>query len=176
MDFLVSHFVEILFYILAGLTVLGSVGVITLKNPVHAALSLLGTFFIVAVLFVLQHAEFLAAVQVMVYAGGIMVLFLFVIMLLGTERESIGGKIHWQMPLAIALGLALAAELAYVLLRTDIVQGPLADLSAEFGSPASIGRVLFSEYLVPFEMTSILLLVAMIGAIVITRKQRREGK
>jgi NADH-quinone oxidoreductase subunit J len=80
------------------------------------------------------------------------------------------------MPLAIVLGLALAGELAYVLLRTDIVQGPMADLSTEFGSPASIGLVLFSEYLVPFEVTSILLLVAMIGAIVITRKQRREGK
>jgi len=80
------------------------------------------------------------------------------------------------MPLAIVLGLALAGELAYVLLRNDIVQGPLVDLSTEFGSPASIGRVLFSEYLVPFEVTSILLLVAMIGAIVITRKQRREGK
>ena len=105
-----------------------------------------------------------------------MVLFLFVIMLLGTERESIGGRIRWQMPLAIVLGLALAGELAYVLLRNDIVQGLAADLSTEFGSPASIGRVLFSEYLVPFEVTSILLLVAMIGAIVITRKQRREGK
>ena len=105
-----------------------------------------------------------------------MVLFLFVIMLLGTERESSGGGIRWQMPFAIVLGLALAGELAYTLLRNDIVLGPLADLSAEFGSPASIGRVLFSEFLVPFEVTSILLLVAMIGAIVITRKQRRERK
>ncbi len=105
-----------------------------------------------------------------------MVLFLFVIMLLGTERESINGRIRWQMPVALVLGLALVGELAYVLLRNDIVQGPLADLSAEFGSPASIGRVLFSEYLAPFEVTSILLLVAMIGAIVITRMQRRERK
>ena len=86
MEFLTAHFATILFYVLAGLTVAGGIGVISFKNPVHSALSLLGTFLMVAALFVLQHAEFLAAVQVLVYAGGILVLFLFVIMLVNIRR------------------------------------------------------------------------------------------
>ena len=166
----------VLFLGLALIAVVAAIAMIASRSAVYSALFLVVNFLTVATLYLLLNAAFIAVVQITVYAGAIMVLFLFVIMLLGTERESIGGGIRWQMPLAIALGLALAAELAFVLLRNDIVQGSLAELSVEFGSPASIGRVLFSEYLVPFEVTSILLLVAMIGAIVITRKQRREDK
>ena len=166
----------VLFFGLALIAVVAAIAMIASRNAVYSALFLVFNFLTVATLYLLLNAAFIAVVQITVYAGAIMVLFLFVIMLLGTERESIGGRIRWQMPLAIILGLALAVELAYVLLRNDIVQGSLVELSVEFGSPASIGRVLFSEYLVPFEVTSILLLVAMIGAIVITRKQRREDK
>jgi len=166
----------VLFFGLALIAVVAAIAMIASRNAVYSALFLVFNFLTVATLYLLLNAAFIAVVQITVYAGAIMVLFLFVIMLLGTERESIDGGIRWQMSLAIVLGLALAVELAYVLLRSDIVQGSLADLSVEFGSPASIGRVLFSEYLVPFEVTSILLLVAMIGAIVITRKQRREDK
>lgn len=166
----------LLFLGLALIAVMASIAMIASRSAVYSALFLVLNFLTIATLYLLLNAAFIAVVQITVYAGAIMVLFLFVIMLLGTERESIDGGIRWQMPLAFVLGLALAGELAYVLLRDDIVQGPLADLSAEFGSPASIGRVLFSEYLVPFEVTSILLLVAMIGAIVITRKQRMERK
>jgi len=166
----------VLFFGLALIAVVAAIAMIASRNTIYSALFLVFNFLTVATLYLLLNAAFIAVVQITVYAGAIMVLFLFVIMLLGTERESIGGRIRWQMPLAIVLSLALAGELAYVLLRNDIVQGLAADLSTEFGSPASIGRVLFSEYLVPFEVTSILLLVAMIGAIVITRKQRREDK
>lgn len=166
----------VLFFGLALIAVVAAIAMIASRNAVYSALFLVFNFLTVATLYLLLNAAFIAVVQITVYAGAIMVLFLFVIMLLGTERESIDGGIRWQMSLAIVLGLALAVELAYVLLRSNIVQGSLADLSVEFGSPASIGRVLFSEYLVPFEVTSILLLVAMIGAIVITRKQRREDK
>ena len=166
----------VLFLGLALIAVMAAIAMIVSRSAVYSALFLVLNILTVATLYLLLNAAFIAVVQITVYAGAIMVLFLFVIMLLGTEKESSDGGIRWQMPLAIVLGFAIAAELAYVLLRKDIVQGPLADLSAEFGSPASIGRVLFSEYLVPFEVTSILLLVAMIGAIVITRKQRRERK
>ena len=165
-----------LFLGLTLISVAAAIAMIASRNAVYSALFLVFNFLTVATLYLLLNAAFIAVVQITVYAGAIMVLFLFVIMLLGTERESIGGRIRWQMPLAIVLSLALAGELAFVLLRNDFVQGSLAELSVEFGSPASIGRVLFSEYLVPFEVTSILLLVAMIGAIVITRKQRREDK
>lgn len=165
-----------LFLGLTLIAVAAAIAMLASRNAVYSALFLVLNFLTVATLYLLLNAAFIAVVQITIYAGAIMVLFLFVIMLLGTEKESIDGRIRWQMPLAIVLGLALAAELAYILLSNDFVQGPLADLSADFGSPASIGRVLFSEYLVPFEVTSILLLVAMIGAIVITRMQRREGK
>jgi len=166
----------VLFLGLTLISVAAAIAMIVSRNAVYSALFLVLNFLTVATLYLLQNAAFIAVVQITVYAGAIMVLFLFVIMLLGTERESIGGGIRWQMPVAIVLGLGLAGELAYILMRSDIAQGPLADLSAEFGSPASIGRVLFSEYIVPFEVTSILLLVAMVGAIVITRMQRRESK
>lgn len=166
----------VLFLGLTLIAVAAAIAMIVSRNAVYSALFLVLNFLTVATLYLLLNAAFIAVVQITVYAGAIMVLFLFVIMLLGTERESIDGGIRWQMPLAIVLGFGLAGELAYILLRNDAAQRPLADLSAGFGSPASIGRVLFSEYLVPFEVTSILLLVAMIGAIVITRMQRRETK
>jgi NADH-quinone oxidoreductase subunit J len=134
-------------------------------------------FLAVAALYLLLNAAFIAVVQVTVYAGAIMVLFLFVIMLLGTEREQIGGRIQWQIPVAIILGVGLAAELAYVLLSgTGVGGGVFKGVGAEFGSPASIGRVLFNEYLIPFEITSVLLLVAMVGAIVLTLRQKRESR
>ncbi|MCJ7824505.1 MAG: NADH-quinone oxidoreductase subunit J [Anaerolineales bacterium] len=166
----------VLFLGLALISIMAAIAMIASRNAVYSALFLVLNFLTVATLYLLLNAAFIAIVQITVYAGAIMVLFLFVIMLLGTEKESIGGRIRWQMPVAIVLGLGLASELGFILFRNDLAQKPLADLSAEFGSPASIGRVLFSDYLVPFEVTSILLLVAMIGAIVITQKQRREGK
>jgi len=166
----------VLFLGLALISVAAAIAMIASRNAVYSALFLVLNFLTVATLYLLLNAAFIAVVQITIYAGAIMVLFLFVIMLLGTERESIDGGIRWQMPAAIVLGLGLAGELAFILLRNDSAHKPLADLSAEFGSPASIGRVLFSEYLVPFEVTSVLLLVAMIGAIVITRMHRREDR
>jgi NADH-quinone oxidoreductase subunit J len=101
-----------------------------------------------------------------------MVLFLFVIMLLGAEQLRQSTPIRWQQPLAIGLGLILIAESAYVLFlrsRQEAVLPPLANLVPDFGSPRAVGEVLFNQYLLPFEVTSVLLLVAMIGAIVLTR-------
>ncbi len=167
----------ILFLGIALIAVATAVSMLASRNAVYSALFLVLNFLTVAALYLLLNAAFIAVVQVTVYAGAIMVLFLFVIMLLGTEEEKIGGHIPWQMPVAIVLGLGLAAELTYVLLSgIGDGQGPLASVTAEFGSPASIGRVLFNEYLVPFEITSVLLLVAMVGAIVLTMKRKRESR
>lgn len=179
MDFLVSHFAEILFYILAALALVGSIGVITLKNPVHAALSLLGTFFIVAVLFVLQHAEFLAAVQVMVYAGGIMVLFLFVIMLvsargLTTQAAFLSPLVPVAVIGAILVGALIASAVLLGVFATGNA-GPEALQTVDgevLGNTEAVGMVLYTKYLVPFEVVSVVLLVAMIGAIVFGRKDR----
>ena len=167
----------ILFISIALIAVATAISMLASRNAIYSALFLVLNFLAVAALYLLLNAAFIAIVQVTVYAGAIMVLFLFVIMLLGTEQEKIGGRIQWQRPVAIVLGLGLAAELAYVLLSGAGGTGAvLESVGAEFGSPASIGRVLFSEYLIPFEITSVLLLVAMVGAIVLTLKQKRESR
>ena len=166
----------ILFLSIAVIAVATAISMLASRNAVYSALFLVLNFLAVAALYLLLNAAFIAIVQVTVYAGAIMVLFLFVIMLLGTEEEQIGDRIRWQMPVAIVLALGLAAEFAFVLLSGAITPtGVLASVGAEFGSPASVGRVLFGEYMIPFEITSVLLLVAMVGAIVLTLKPRRPS-
>ncbi len=178
MDFLVAHFAEILFYLLAAITVAGGVGVVALKSPVHAALSLLATFLAVAALFLLRHAEFLAAVQVLVYAGGIMVLFLFVIMLASFRKLRAETVFLSQLaPMAVLAGVLLGALVAFAVL-IGVLPAGAADGGAalrtvdgaELGNTEAIGAVLYTTYLVPFEIVSVVLLVAMIGAVVFGRK------
>jgi NADH-quinone oxidoreductase subunit J len=178
MDFLVAHFAEILFYLLAACAVAGGVGVIALRNPVHAALSLLGTFLVVAALFLLRYAEFLAAVQVLVYAGGIMVLFLFVIMLVNVRRLQLQAAfLSQQAPLAVLAGVLLGALIAFAVLIGVVPAGPPDAAAAlrsvdgqQLGNTEAVGAVLYTTYLVPFEIVSVVLLVAMIGAVVFGRK------
>jgi len=184
LDFLVANFTAIVFYLVAALTVTGALGVITLRNPVHAALALLWTFLMVAVLFILRHAEFLAAVQVLVYAGGIMVLFLFVIMLVNLRRlqpEQI--FLSAQAPVAVAAGVVLGALMAIALL-VGVLAGAGGDpaalktLDGELvGNTEAVGWELYRTYLVPFELVSVVLLVAMIAAIVYGRRDAAlEGR
>jgi NADH-quinone oxidoreductase subunit J len=113
--------------------------------------------------------------QVTVYAGAIMVLFLFVIMLLGAEQLRQDQKLIWQRPVAIILGLILLVETGYIIFSLAMQQGIIpsfSSISANYASPSDIGALLFNEYLLPFEITSVLLLVAMIGAIVLTKDQK----
>lgn len=182
MDFLVSNFAAVLFYVLAGLTVLAALGVILLRSPVHAALSLLGCFLIVACLFVLKHAEFLAAVQVLVYGGGIMVLFLFVIMLVNVRRlRPDEVYLSGMAPVAIAAGVLLGALMAIAIAAGTAAAGSGTDAALRavegdlLGNTEAVGWVLFRTYLVPFEVVSIVLLVAMIGAIVFGRREATLG-
>ena len=184
MEFLVSNFEQILFYIFAAMTVAGAVGVVTLKNPVHSAISLLATFLCVAVLFILRHAEFLAAVQVMVYAGGIMVLFLFVIMMVrAKDLTAEKAFLSHVAPMAVVGGVLIGA-----LLSAGILLGVLAvgdggtealrmveqadGMMLEKGNTEAVGQLLYTQFLVPFEILSVVLLVAMIGAIVFGRRDR----
>jgi NADH-quinone oxidoreductase subunit J len=164
----------ILFLGIALIAVGTAISMLASRNAVYSALFLVLNFITVAALYLLLNAAFIAVVQVTVYAGAIMVLFLFVIMLLGTEEEQVGKDISWQTPVAVILGSGLAAELGYVLLTGQRdVAGPLQAVGPEFGSPASVGRVLFNEFLIPFEITSVLLLVAMVGAIILTLNRRK---
>jgi NADH-quinone oxidoreductase subunit J len=161
----------ILFVGLTLVAVASALGLLLSKNAVYAALNLIINFVTVAIFYLTLGAPFIALTQVTVYAGAIMVLFLFVIMLLGAENLGAGGTLPWQRPLAFVLGGILLFEAAYAILTR--VAGPAvpSQIPATYGSPAAIGELLFSVYLLPFEVISILLLAAMVGAIVLTRKQ-----
>jgi len=165
------------FVVAAIVTLAGAVGVVVSRNPVHAALMLVMTLFGVAVLFVEQQAHFLAAVQVIVYAGAIVVLFLFVIMLIGVDRpESLAVEpLRGQRPLAVFIGLAGLVEL-FVLARAQWATGQRAYAgSLTSGHESNIERLarpLFTRYLLPFELTSALLVVAIVGAVVLARRER----
>jgi NADH-quinone oxidoreductase subunit J len=159
----------------------GAVGVIVRRNPVHAALSLVLTLFGVAVLFVAQEAHFLAAVQVIVYAGAIVVLFLFVIMLLGVDRaEDLRTEpLVAQRSLAALVGVGLLALLLTAVIRgSDVLtvrgRGLATQLEAENGDAniAQLARSVFGDYVVAFELTSVLLVVAVVGTVLLARRRR----
>jgi len=160
----------LVFIVLAAVAIAAGLGLILSRNALYAALFLIVNFGAVAVLYLLLNAPFLAAVQVSVYAGAIMVLFLFVIMLLGAERlgqTEERPRLRWQRPLAIVLAIVLVGQAAYVLLARDA--GGVS--AAADTSPAAIGKALVTSYLFPFEVVSIVLLAAMIGAVVLTREK-----
>ncbi len=167
-------------FVVAGLaTLAGAVGVVVSRNPVHAALSLIMTLFAVAVLFVAQEAHFLAAVQVIVYAGAIVVLFLFVIMLLGVDKaENITIEpLRGQRPLAVMATVIVLLEVL-LLARTDWSTGASSVTGAASGPGSNVEKVataLFTRYLLPFEVTSILLVIAVIGAVVLSRRSPTSG-
>jgi NADH-quinone oxidoreductase subunit J len=167
----------ILFLALALLAAATAVAMLASRSAVYSALFLVLNLVTVAILYLLLNAAFIAMVQVTVYAGAIMVLFLFVIMLLGGQQAAVGPDLPWQRPVSLALGAALIALMAYVLLAGS--RGTLLTATAlreGFGSPQAVGRALFTDYLVPFEAVSTLLLAAMVGAIVLTRDERTEGR
>jgi NADH-quinone oxidoreductase subunit J len=175
---------ELFVFIVAGAAcIAGALGVVLNSNPVHAALSLVGTLFGIAVLFIAQEANFLAAVQVIVYAGAIVVLFLFVLMLLGVDRsedlsiEPLGGG---QRIAAVVIGLAILALPLVALWSTDgeatgarpAAEAPNA-IDAEVADINQLGESLYTTYLFAFEATSILLVIAVVGAVVLARKVKR---
>jgi NADH-quinone oxidoreductase subunit J len=164
----------LLFLILALIAIISALGMLISRNAIYSALFLVVNFGAVAIFFLLLDAPFIAVAQVSVYTGAIMVLFLFVIMLLGAERAGPIQAIQWQRPLAITLAVILLLEAGYIIYAHRSV-GAVADrqIPLGFGSPIQVGTVLFSSYLLPFEITSVLLLVAMIGAIVLTKGEKK---
>ena len=165
----------ILFVGLALVAVASALGLLLSKSAIYAALNLIINFVTVAIFYLTLGGPFIALTQVTVYAGAIMVLFLFVIMLLGAEQLGVASRLPWQRPLAFVLGGILLFEAAYAILTR--VTGPAVpnQIPATYGSPADIGELLFSVYLLPFEVISILLLAAMVGAIVLTRRGSETG-
>ena len=161
----------IIFWAFAGLAVLSSLACITRRSPVASALWLVVTLFAVAALFVLLDAQFIAVLQVLVYAGAIMVLFLFVIMLLNLGRA---GPTDLKGPLGLGVGVFLAGLLLVQLLvlrQAGLVLGGPVRPSVGLGMIPSVARPLFTVYLLPFEITSILLLAAIVGAVVLAKRK-----
>jgi NADH-quinone oxidoreductase subunit J len=170
--------VELFVFVVAAAACLaGAIGVVVSRNPVHAALSLVGTLFGIAVLFVAESANFLAAVQVIVYAGAIVVLFLFVIMLLGVDRaddldiEPLVGQRAAAVFVALGiLGLTFAAIASTGYEATGAVVG----FDADVPDINRLGQSLFTDYLFAFEITAVLLVIAVVGAVLLARRGRRE--
>lgn len=165
------------FLVAAAIVLAGSLGVVFGRNPIHAALSLVATLFGVAVLFVEENAQFLAAVQIIVYAGAIVVLFLFVIMLLGVDRQErvLVDQFRGQHFVAIGLGALVLAEV--LLLGTGHwttgAHATTGALNRPLSNVDQLGRAIFTSYLLPFEVTSALLVVAVVAAVVLARRPDR---
>jgi NADH-quinone oxidoreductase subunit J len=159
---------DILFYVLAALTLLFGALVITRRNPVTSAMFLVLTIVSMAGLFVLLHAFFLAAVQVLVYAGAVMVLFLFVIMLLDLKEE----EQRRIRKFGFAIGLISVGAIAAIFVKSLMAASPGKGLPAPQleGGTIPLGRLLFTDYLLPFEIVSLVLLVAMVGVILLSKK------
>ncbi|MCF6155413.1 MAG: NADH-quinone oxidoreductase subunit J [Candidatus Brocadia sp.] len=164
-----------LFYIMAAVAVITAVYLIFEKNPVFGALYLIQTMVGIAVLYILLEAQFIAAVQIIVYAGAIMVLFLFVIMLLNLNiKEEAKNALPFQRIPAVLMGIALFTVICIVI-KSKLLQGKQGEYTSAYinsiGNTKLIGNLLFTDYLLPFEITSILLFVAAIGAIMLAKRK-----
>lgn len=166
----------ILFFVLSTVAVGAALGMLFSRNAVYSALFLILNFATVAVFYLLLGAPFIAMAQITVYGGAIMVLFLFVIMLLGAEQLSRVRTIGWQQPIALVLAVTLIVEAAYIIFVRSESLPNVEAVSSSYGNPQAIGELLFSQYLLPFEITSVLLLVAMVGAIVLTKGSQKRGE
>jgi NADH-quinone oxidoreductase subunit J len=168
----------LLFFVFGGLTLAGALGVVLSRNPVHSALWLVLTLVSVAALFLIQDAQLVAAVQVIVYAGAIVVLFLFVIMLLGVDRrETLTEHLRFQRPIALALGLLVLAEVLLLAGHTwatgaKTASGvPVTGGGDDFGTNIQrVARVLFTDFLWPFQLTAVLLVIAVVGSVALAKR------
>ena len=165
----------ILFYVFAALVLGGGILTITRRNAVHSAISLIVALLGVAGLYLLQQAEFLFAVQIVLYVGGIMLLFLFVIMLVNLDEAAKERRFNRQWLVALVAVTAVGLEIGYFLYRGQgafhVAEGGAAALPAGIGNTEMVADSLFSEYLLPFEIASILLLVAVVGSVVMAKKR-----
>jgi NADH-quinone oxidoreductase subunit J len=172
------EFKTILFYIFSTITVAAALRVITARNPVHAALFLVLAFFNVAALWMLLQAEFLALALIMVYVGAVMVLFLFVVMMLDINIERMRQGFWSNLPVGALIGLLMAGEMAVVLSGRyfGLANLPPQNLPANYSNTKELARLLYTDYAYPFEIASVILLVGIIAAIMLTLRQRKDNK
>lgn len=172
-----------LFYVFAAVLLFAAFRVITARNPVHAALYLVLAFFQAAAVWILLKAEFLAITLVLVYVGAVMVLFLFVVMMLDINIDSVRKGFWRHFPLAGSVGAIIALEMSYVLMGgfrepPKVASGPLlpGQIADQISNTKELGKVLYSAYLYPLEIAAVILLVAIIAAIALTMRERKDSK
>ena len=162
---------QILFLVLAVMALFSALMVITSKNPMHSVIWLILVFFAISGHYLLLNAQFLAIVNIIVYAGAIMVLFLYVLMLMDLKKETEPPKNRWLKIAGAVAGGSLLLVLVAALRKVDIENGIAQTRTGDIGLIENLGKALFSEYVVPFEISSILFLSAMVGAVVIGKKE-----
>lgn len=179
MTFFGLHFQDIVFYTLAIILLFAALSVITTRNPVYAALYLVLAFFTAAGIWLLLEAEFLAIALVLVYVGAVMVLFLFVVMMLDINLDKLREGFWNALPIALPIGGLMAVEMVMIVgvrnFGADKVLAPAAH-PADYSNTAQLGRVLYTDYLLAFELASVVLLVAIVAAIALTLRDRKESK
>ncbi len=181
------NFQTIIFYLFASILVFSGLRVITAKNPVHAAMFLVLAFFTAAALWLLLLAEFLAITLILVYVGAVMVLFLFVVMMLDINFDKLREGFWKYLPLAATVAIAMVAEMvllitsknfgiAAMVTAADKAQLPVAANAMNASNTEALGRILYTKYLLPFELAAVVLLVAMVAAIALTMRERKSSK
>ena len=172
------EFKTFVFYFLATVLVFASLRVVTLRNPVHAALSLVLAFFSASGIWVLLQAEFLAIALILVYVGAVMVLFLFVVMLLDINLDRLREGFWSYLPLGAIVALLIVAEMSLVLYArfSGVSESVAGQTGASFSNAKAVGRLLFTDYVYPFELASVILLVGIVAAVALTLRGKRKSK
>lgn len=164
------------FYFFAGILVLSALAMITVRNPVHAALFLVLAFFTSGALWLLLEAEFLGIALVLVYVGAVMVLFLFVVMMLDINIAKMRAGYAKILPIGLIVGAAMAAEMIIILTRSNFEHATTIPKPNDYSNTQALGELLFTEYVYPFEIAGVILLVAIIAAITLTMRKRAVSK
>ena len=164
------------FWFFAVILVIAAICVITARNPVHSALFLVLAFFTAAGLWMLLRAEFLAIALVLVYVGAVMVLFLFVVMMLDVNLEQLRAGFWGNLPLALAVGAVMVVEMIAIIGRGFVETRAPGDPGSGYSNTKALGRLLYTDYAYPFELAAVLLLVAIIAAIALTLRKRKDTK
>lgn len=170
------EFKTVLFYVFSVILVLAALRVITARNPVHAALFLVLSFFSAAAIWLLLQAEFLAIVLVLVYVGAVMVLFLFVVMMLDINLDKMREGFWGYFPLAATIGVVIVLEMAAVLLRFWAPEAQVPAAANTIGTTKALGMMIYTEYIYAFEVAAVILLVAIIAAVALTLRRRKDSK
>ena len=172
------EFRTFVFYFLSAILVFAALRVVTLRNPVHAALHLVLAFFSASGIWILLQAEFLAIALILVYVGAVMVLFLFVVMLLDINLDRLREGFWSYLPLGAIVALLIVAEMGLVLggMYWGILEGDVPQVEAGFSNVQAVGRLLFTEYVYPFELASVVLLVGIVAATALTLRDKCKSK